>query len=111
MNVDPRTDAPRYRANPDIVACSLGEAGSALLDLRSNTYFSLDPVGEAVWAALSSPTDAPASSHALCEVVAREFETTPNGCRDDIDRLLTELRLHDLIGAIACEAEPSDASE
>ena len=109
MNIARPTDAPLYRAHPDIVACPLGEAGVALLDPRSNTYFSLDPVGEAVWATLSSDGAAPASLDGLSEAVARDFDVSPDRCRDDIDRLLSDLRRHELV-SVAPAAGPADAS-
>ena len=57
-----------YLVSPECVSCAV-EDGIAILDLRSNTYFSLDPVGAAIWdrmaapASLDDPTTAIAVSY------------------------------------------------
>ena len=43
-----------YLVSPECVSCKV-EDGIAILDLRSNTYFSLDPVGAAVWDRMAAP--------------------------------------------------------
>ena len=43
-----------YLVSPECVSCEV-EDGIAILDLRSNTYFSLDPVGAAIWDRMAVP--------------------------------------------------------
>lgn len=107
----------RFRAREGVMACPFGE-GLALLDARSNTYFSLDAVGTVVWRALgghvpggevpnvapATPTPAiptPATLKLLCDAVANEFEVTAEACGSDIATLVTDLEAHGL-----CVREP-----
>lgn len=83
-----------FLASPECVSCPV-EDGIAILDLRSNTYFSLDAVGTTIWDRLS----APASLDDLTQTVASEYEIAPEECRGDIDDLLQDLLKHGLIQA------------
>ena len=108
------TGTDRYRASAHVMACAFGE-GTALLDGRTNTYFSLDPVGATVWEALqrdAAPPGAAEPSRAagcslpeLCEAVAGEFDVTARDCRDDVASLVADLVANGL-----CEAAPTGAS-
>ncbi len=81
-----------YIVSPDCVACDV-DAGLAILDLRSNTYFSLDQVGADVWRHLSKP----ATVDDLAAAIAAEYAITPDQCRDDISRLIEDLSRHGLV--------------
>jgi hypothetical protein len=84
----------RYVASPDCVACDV-DGGTAILDLKSNTYFSLDPVGADVWQALVKP----ASLDDLTQVIAADYDVAAPQCRQDIAALLEDLSHHGLIQA------------
>lgn len=84
-----------YVASPECVSCAV-EEGIAVLDLRSNTYFSLDTVGALVWSRMS----APASLDDLTETVRTEYEVDLDVCRRDITELLDNLLGHDLIQVV-----------
>ena len=100
----PHSDAPLYRAAPHVMSCAFGE-GTALLDGRTNTYSSLDPVGATVWAALAEAGPAGVRLDTLCAAVADEFDVSAPDCRDDVAALLDALVAHGL-----CESEvPSNA--
>lgn len=81
-----------YKAEPDVVACEL-DGGAALLDLRTSLYFSLNPVGAALWEALKTP----ASVSALSEVVAEKFDVAVVVCQPDVEAYLKDLHARKLI--------------
>lgn len=81
-----------YVASQNCVACDV-EQGIAILDLNSNTYFSLDPVGASVWRLI----EAPASLDRLAEGVAAEYDVSPDDCRADIADLLNDMLKHGLV--------------
>lgn len=73
-------------AGNSIVSAGLGE-GVALLDLRTNQYFSLDDVGALVWQSLQQPqTEAD-----LVRSVTDIYEIDAATCASDIDVLLNDL--------------------
>ena len=84
-----------YLVSPECVSCAV-EDGTAILDLRSNTYFSLDPVGASVWDRMA----APASLDDLTAAIAAEYEVTPEECRRDISDLLDDMLTHGLIQTV-----------
>jgi hypothetical protein len=61
--------------------------GAALLDLRSATYFSVNPVGAYVWELLGSPV---AVSEVHAALRAR-YDVPPDVCFADLMSLLSEL--------------------
>lgn len=84
-----------YLVSPECVSCAV-EDGIAILDLRSNTYFSLDPVGAAIWDRMA----APASLDELTSAVSTEYAVAPEECRGDIADLLDNMLRHGLIQTV-----------
>ena len=84
-----------YLASPECVSCAV-EDGSAILDLKSNTYFSLDPVGARIWDRMA----APASLEDLTTAIAAEYGIAPGECRRDIADLLDDMLKHGLIRTV-----------
>ena len=84
-----------YLVSPECVSCEV-ESGIAILDLRSNTYFSLDSVGAAIWDRMA----APASLDDLTAAIAAEYEVAPEECRRDISDLLDDMLTHGLIQTV-----------
>ena len=84
-----------YLVSPECVSCAV-EDGIAILDLRSNTYFSLDPVGAAIWDRMA----APASLDDLATAIAAEYDVPPQECRGDIADLLEDMLTHGLIQTV-----------
>lgn len=82
-----------YIASPDCVACDI-EEGIAILDLHSNTYFSLDPVGASVWRAIEA---GPSTLDDLARGIAGEYDVAPDVCRPDIAGLLDDMMQHGLV--------------
>jgi len=68
-----------------------GEA--VLLDLASEQYFGLDPVGSRIWALIDGRTPLSAIHSALCE----EFDAESTRIRDDLQALANALVLAGLV--------------
>ena len=84
-----------YVVSPDCVSCPV-EDGVAILDLKSNTYFSLDAVGTSIWDQMSNP----ASLDDLTQAVSAEYEVAPEECRGDIQDLLKDMLQHGMIQVV-----------
>jgi hypothetical protein len=85
-------DATRYSASPDCEVAPFGD-GVAILDLRSNTYFSMNASGRIAFEALRQPLT-------RGEVVARvaaHYGIEPAACDADVARLLDDLAAHRLV--------------
>ena len=81
------TSTATFSADPDVVACELN-GGAALLDLRTSTYFSLNPVGAVIWEAIQQPK----TLDGICATVAGTFEVGDDRCRADVQTLLDTLQ-------------------
>lgn len=81
-----------YVARSDCVSCDHDD-GVAVLDLRSNIYFTLDEVGGTIWDCLVDGAD----RDALVQTVVKEYDVTADVCQPDIEVLLKNLIEHDLI--------------
>ncbi|MES0137295.1 PqqD family protein [Mesorhizobium sp. M0016] len=83
-------------ASKDAVACEFGN-GLALLDMRSNIYYSLNSVGAYIWELIQEPR--PISE--IRSAVLDRYNVDPERCKPDVDGLLKGLadaglaRLHD----------------
>lgn len=83
-------------ATKDAVACEFGN-GLALLDMRSNIYYSLNSVGAYIWELIQEPK--PISE--IRSAVLDRYNVDPERCKADVDGLLKGLadaglaRLHD----------------
>lgn len=82
----------RLRSAEAAVGCPLG-AGTAILDMRSNVYFSLNAVGAFVWAQM----DEPIALSDLCDRVEAAFDVDRPRCEADVRRLVAELVSHRLV--------------
>jgi len=86
----------RVSASKDAVACEFGN-GLALLDMRSNIYYSLNSVGAYIWELIQEPK--PISE--IRSAVLERYNVEPERCKADVDGLLKGLadaglaRLHD----------------
>lgn len=83
---DAVTLASRVSRNADILAQDVG-GEVVLLNLDSETYFSLDPIGTRIWTLLSERDDLPAILNTLCG----EYDSDPERIRDDLLALVREL--------------------
>ena len=86
----------RVSASKDAVACEFGN-GLALLDMRSNIYYSLNSVGAYIWELIQEPKPIAEIRGAVLE----RYNVEPERCKADVDGLLKGLadaglaRLHD----------------
>lgn len=86
----------RVSASKDAVACEFGN-GLALLDMRSNIYYSLNSVGAYIWELIQEPKPIVEIRSAVLE----RYNVEPERCKADVDGLLKGLadaglaRLHD----------------
>ncbi|CAN7197453.1 PqqD family protein [Mesorhizobium caraganae] len=83
-------------ASKDAVACEFGN-GLALLDMRSNIYYSLNSVGAYIWELIQEPKPIAEIRSAVLE----RYNVEPERCKADVNGLLKGLadaglaRLHD----------------
>jgi hypothetical protein len=82
----------KFVAMKEVVDSDLG-GDRALLDLKNNTYFTLNPTGAEVWNAMQEPQ----TLTALVEVVTDKFDVSADLCRPDIEQLLQQLISADLV--------------
>ena len=86
----------RVSASKDAVACEFGN-GLALLDMRSNIYYSLNSVGAYIGELIQEPKPIVEIRSAVLE----RYNVEPERCKADVDGLLKGLadaglaRLHD----------------
>jgi hypothetical protein len=85
-------------ADAEVVGCTLAE-GSALLDLKTYVYYSLNEVGAFVWDALEQSV----RFDQLVGEVAAEFDAPRDRIAADLQRLVTQL---DAAGLVRC-AQPA----
>jgi hypothetical protein len=79
-------------ASKDQISCDLdGEA--AILNLKSGTYFGLDPVGATIWRLIVQPRRVVEIRDALID----QFDVEAERCSRDLLQLLGELHAHGLI--------------
>jgi hypothetical protein len=89
-------------AAKDQISCDL-EGEAAILNLKSGTYFGLDPVGATVWSLIVEPRRVAEIRDALLDV----FEVEAERCSRDLLQLLGELAAHGLIQVLD-EPAPDD---
>lgn len=90
-SLDPET---LITSDPEVVGCTLGE-GSALLNLRTNIYYSLNEVGSFVWNAVGEPVP---FAH-LVERVCTQFGAPADVVETDLTHLVRKL---DAAGLVQC---------
>jgi hypothetical protein len=81
-----------YVADPDVVACDLA-GGKALLDLRSNTYFSLNAVGAFLWSQLQDG----ASVEDLTSALLSRYDVSEDVCGRDVEAIVQSMAAAKLI--------------
>lgn len=76
----------KMRRSEDVLQSEV-EAGLALLDPKSNTYFLLNRTGSLVWAELEEPK----SLDQLCDAISESFDVSVSQCKSDVESLLSAL--------------------
>jgi hypothetical protein len=76
----------RVRVAPDVLFRLVGEEG-VLVNLRTELYFGLNPVGARMWNVLSSAN----TIQAAYEELLQEYEVEPAQLRADLEELIEQL--------------------
>lgn len=76
----------KVSANREAVACEFG-GGLALLNLKSNIYYSLNAVGAFIWDLIQEPK----SIVDIRSAVLARYNVEPARCNTDVDALLKGL--------------------
>ena len=80
------------RVSQDQVSCDLnGEA--AILNLKTGTYYGLDPVGATIWKLIEKPC----TVESLREAMLQKYEVDAQRCESDLLDLLEKLKAEGLI--------------
>lgn len=79
-------------ASPEQVSCPLGDE-SAILGLKSEVYYGLNPVGASIWKLLQQPRRV----DELRDVILAEYEVEAERCERDLFALLEKMRTEGLI--------------
>jgi Coenzyme PQQ synthesis protein D (PqqD) len=90
----------RVTTAPDVMLRIIGDE-AVILNLKSELYLGLNPVGTRMWTVLQ---DAPSIQAAYASLLD-EFEVEPARLRQDMDQLLDQMLEHGLI-----ELRPGDAA-
>jgi len=85
MNWNP-SDHDRVSATKDAVACEFGN-GLALLNVKSNIYYSLNSVGAFIWDLIQEPRPI----LEIRDAVLARYNVDPERCKADVDGLLKGL--------------------
>jgi hypothetical protein len=96
----PRSFLSRVNTAPDVMLRIIGEE-AVILNLKSELYLGLDPIGTRMWIVLHG---AP-SIQAAYELLLAEFEVEPERLRRDLDKRLEQMLEQGLI-----ELQPVEAA-
>ena len=80
------------RVAPDVLFRIIGDE-AVLVNLNTEMYLGLNPVGTRMWNALSGA----ASIQAAYDELLREYEVEPAQLRADLEEFIDQLRNHQLI--------------
>ena len=83
MTFNPHTLLQR---NPELLSSSIDEE-TVLFDSEQGQYFSMDPVGSAIWQKLATPI----TFQQLIDNLVAEFDVTHGQCQTDTETFLTQL--------------------
>ena len=81
-----------FRKNAELLESDVDEEIVAL-DIEKGQCYGLNAVGARVWRLL----DTPMSLGAICSTLQEEYEVEPEVCRDEVGRLLEDLRSEGLL--------------
>jgi Coenzyme PQQ synthesis protein D (PqqD) len=84
----------RVTVAPDVLFRLVGEEG-VLVNLNTEVYLGLNPVGTRMWNALSGAS----SIQSAYEELLREYEVEPAQLRADLEEFIDQLRSQKLIQA------------
>ena len=76
----------------DLVSCDLN-AEAVVLNLRSGTYYGLDPVGARIWNLIQTPR----TVQEIRDILLQDYEVEPDRCEGDLVALLEKLANEGLV--------------
>jgi hypothetical protein len=82
----------RVKAAPDVLFRLVGDEG-VLLNLRTQRYLGLNPVGTRVWTILEQG----ATIQSAYDMLLQEYEVDPSKLRLDLDLFIGQLVEHELV--------------
>jgi coenzyme PQQ synthesis protein D (PqqD) len=91
----PLTFSDRVKPAPHVLFRLLGDE-AVLVNLQTEKYLGLNPVGARIWTAI---TDAPSIEHACGELI-REYDVEPAELRRDLAAFVEQLAANQLIEAV-----------
>ena len=80
------TLASQVQCSNDVLVQEVG-GEAVLLDLASERYFGLDPVGTRIWTLLADDDQL----QVVCDTLCAEYDAEPARIRDDLLALVTQL--------------------
>ena len=89
----------RVTTSPDVLLRIIGDE-AVILNLKSELYLGLDPIGTRIWTVLQGSPSIQAAHASLLD----EFEVEPERLRQDMERLLDQMLAQGLI-----ELHPGEA--
>lgn len=84
-----------YRPNPNVVATTLEQTESVLLDLTTRRYYTLNETGTRIWQLISEGR----SMAEIAATLTSEFEVSEEDARTHVEALISDLRDDGLIEA------------
>ena len=96
------SSSDRIKAAPDVLFRLVGDEG-VLLNLRTQRYLGLNPVGTRVWTILEHGE----TIQTAYDTLLREYDVEPAALRLDLDQFIGQLVEHELVeGADLLDSEP-----
>jgi hypothetical protein len=91
---------------PDVMIRTVGEE-SVLLNLKTELYLGLDPVGTRMWATLAESPSLQAAYNSLLA----EFDVGPDELRRDLEEFIDKLLEHQLVEVLPGGLSATSASK
>ena len=97
--------ADRVTTSPDVMFRTVGDE-AVLLNLKTELYLGLDPVGTRMWDVLTKST----SIDEAADILISEFDVEAARLRGDLEEFLGELVEHGLIEVLTGKAAANPSS-
>lgn len=88
-----------YRPNPDVIATTLEDSESVLLDVKTRRYYSLNETGTRIWELLA---DGQAVSGIVAKLVS-EYDVGEEDARNHVEALLSDLHSEGLVDQVEAD--------
>ena len=85
----------RYSRRPDLAAVAM-DGELVMMGLDQGEYFGMRGVAASIWEHLEQPR----TLDELCGLVSREYDTTSDACRPDVEAFVDDLVTRRLVDAL-----------